>query len=285
MKSPERPDVIVLSHSGAHARTRRAPGALALTAAAALAVSGAGAAAYASRTAAPAPGPAVAVADVARSDAAVAGRAADQRASRSTTRADLAVATDLRAALRAPASLSSGAAYGALGVKAVAKPKPAPEPVAAQAPAPATGSATTARTQSSTSSSSSGSSSSSSGSSSSGGSSSTYAGAGAAMGLTPAAAAVYSAIRSTFGITNIGGVRPGDPGDHGTGRAVDVMISSSGQGDAVASYAIANMGSLGISYVIWQQRIWLAGSGGWRAMEDRGSPTANHMDHVHISVN
>jgi len=275
----------VLSHSGAYARTRRAPGALALTAAAALAVAGAGAAAYASRTAAPAPGAAVAVADGTRSDAAVAGRAADQRASRSTTRADLAATTDLRA----PVSLSSGAAYGALGVKAVAKPKPkpAPEPVAAQAPA--TGSGTTARTQSSTSSSSSSgsssSSNSSSGGSSSGGSSSTYAGAGAAMGLTPAAAAVYSAIRSTFGITNIGGVRPGDPGDHGTGRAVDVMISSSGQGDAVASYAIANMGSLGISYVIWQQRIWLAGSGGWRAMEDRGSPTANHMDHVHISVN
>ena len=62
------------------------------------------------------------------------------------------------------------------------------------------------------------------------------------------------------------------------------MISSAGQGDAVASYAIANMGRFGITYVIWQQRIWLAGSGGWRAMEDRGSATANHFDHVHISV-
>jgi hypothetical protein len=33
--------------------------------------------------------------------------------------------------------------------------------------------------------------------------------------------------------------------------------------------------------VIWRQRI---NSGtGWRAMEDRGSITQNHYDHVHVS--
>ncbi|WP_372509255.1 hypothetical protein [Actinomadura madurae] len=41
---------------------------------------------------------------------------------------------------------------------------------------------------------------------------------------------------------------------------------------------------LGISYVIWKQRIWNVRGGGWRPMEDRGSITQNHYDHVHISV-
>lgn len=118
-----------------------------------------------------------------------------------------------------------------------------------------------------------------------GGSTTAYAAAGAALGLSPSAIAVYSAIRSTFGITNIGGLRPGDWGDHGTGHAVDVMITSSGQGDAVAGYAIANAGRLNIKYVIWQQRIWMPSTGSWKLMADRGSPTQNHMDHVHISVN
>ena len=39
--------------------------------------------------------------------------------------------------------------------------------------------------------------------------------------------------------------------------------------------------------VIWAQHIWtpVRSSEGWRSMPDRGSPTANHYDHVHISVN
>jgi hypothetical protein len=37
--------------------------------------------------------------------------------------------------------------------------------------------------------------------------------------------------------------------------------------------------------VIWRQRIYdMRGSGGWRQMEDRGSVTQNHYDHVHVSV-
>lgn len=61
------------------------------------------------------------------------------------------------------------------------------------------------------------------------------------------------------------------------------MITSAAQGNAVAAYAIANMGRLNIKYIIWQQRIWMGS--GWRLMEDRGSITQNHFDHVHISVN
>jgi len=42
-----------------------------------------------------------------------------------------------------------------------------------------------------------------------------------------------------------------------------------------------NREELGVSYVIWRQRID-TGSG-FRPMADRGSPTANHFDHVHVS--
>ncbi|GAA4225719.1 hypothetical protein GCM10022254_08240 [Actinomadura meridiana] len=92
----------------------------------------------------------------------------------------------------------------------------------------------------------------------------------------------------------IGCSRPGDPQDHGSGRACDFMESTGGKmpsasakahGDSVAQFVINNASRLGIKYVIWRQRIYdMRGSGGWRAMEDRGSVTQNHYDHVHVSV-
>ncbi len=48
----------------------------------------------------------------------------------------------------------------------------------------------------------------------------------------------------------------------------------------------AHYAALGVSYVIYSQRIWSverAGEG-WRGMSNRGSATANHYDHVHVSV-
>ena len=92
----------------------------------------------------------------------------------------------------------------------------------------------------------------------------------------------------------IGCARPGDPQDHGSGRACDFMESTGGRmpsasaqahGDRVAQYVIDNASRLGIKYVIWKQRIYdMRGSGGWSQMEDRGSVTQNHFDHVHVSV-
>ncbi|SNT29136.1 hypothetical protein SAMN05443665_102276 [Actinomadura meyerae] len=92
----------------------------------------------------------------------------------------------------------------------------------------------------------------------------------------------------------IGCSRPGDPQDHGSGTACDFMESTGGKmpsasaqahGDSVAQYVIDNASRLGIKYVIWKQRIYdMRSSGGWRAMEDRGSITQNHFDHVHVSV-
>ncbi|NYF97295.1 hypothetical protein [Janibacter cremeus] len=110
-----------------------------------------------------------------------------------------------------------------------------------------------------------------------------YASQAAAIGLGPNASAVYSAVRNQFpDITNIGGYRAGDPGDHGSGRAADIMVSGA-RGDQVAAWLQQNAGSLNIKYVIWKQRIWRPGSS-WSYMEDRGSATANHYDHVHVSV-
>ena len=111
-----------------------------------------------------------------------------------------------------------------------------------------------------------------------------YAAAARASGLGPNAAAVYSAVRTAFGITNIGGYRPGDSGDHGTGHACDIMITSRAQGDAVAAFVMAHASEFHVTYVIWRQRIWFPGTSSWRPMADRGSITANHYDHVHVSV-
>ncbi|WP_433323736.1 coiled-coil domain-containing protein [Spirillospora sp. CA-294931] len=103
------------------------------------------------------------------------------------------------------------------------------------------------------------------------------------------------AIDGKFGpFPAVGCARPGDAQDHGQGKACDFMESTGGKlpstsarnhGDQVAQYVINNASSLGIKYVIWRQRIYdMRSSGGWRAMEDRGSVTQNHFDHVHVSV-
>lgn len=69
-------------------------------------------------------------------------------------------------------------------------------------------------------------------------------------------------------------------------RAVDcfVVVYSLQLGTAISNYAIANMDKYGIWYLIFRQKIYNPEVGNyWRAMEDRGSATANHFDHVHVS--
>lgn len=99
--------------------------------------------------------------------------------------------------------------------------------------------------------------------------------------------AVKSRISSLFGVTQIGGYRPGG-GDHSAGLALDVMVGGNkALGDRVARWSQANASALNIKYVIWYQRIWFPGKSAneWRAMGDRGGATANHIDHVHLSFN
>lgn len=74
--------------------------------------------------------------------------------------------------------------------------------------------------------------------------------------------------------------------DHPLGLALDFMVGGNrAQGEAIAIYCQTNAAALGIKYIIWYQKIWSAerASDGWRPMENRGSITANHMDHVHVS--
>ena len=104
-------------------------------------------------------------------------------------------------------------------------------------------------------------------------------------GLLPNAVNGYRAVCAKFPeVKTYGGRRPGSgSSDHYTGEAVDIMITGS-TGDRIAEYLIKNQGALNVKYVIWEQRIWNPGSG-WESMSDRGSPTDNHFDHVHVSFN
>jgi hypothetical protein len=106
-------------------------------------------------------------------------------------------------------------------------------------------------------------------------------------GLVANAIAVHRAVCAEFPeITTYLGLRPGDDGFHGTGQALDIMITDSATGDAIAEFVQDNHAALGVSEIIWAQHIWTVdrSSEGWRWMEDRGSATANHYDHVHVSV-
>lgn len=107
-------------------------------------------------------------------------------------------------------------------------------------------------------------------------------------GLTQNAIKVHRAVCAEFPqVSTYLGVRSGG-GAHGEGRALDIMVgSNSGLGDAIAAFVRENYQALGVSEVIWAQRIWTVqrASEGWRWMEDRGSATANHYDHVHVTVN
>ncbi|WP_394823516.1 hypothetical protein [Pendulispora albinea] len=52
-------------------------------------------------------------------------------------------------------------------------------------------------------------------------------------------------------------------------------------GNRLAEFAVSNMSKYRIAYVIYRQRIHQGD--GWSQMEDRGSITQNHFDHVHVS--
>ena len=114
--------------------------------------------------------------------------------------------------------------------------------------------------------------------------------------ITPRMRQVKDEIDRRFGpFAAIGCYRPGTDGEHPLGRACDFMLDSGGVmpspsnvqlGYQIAAWAQANASRLGIMYIIYRQRIWdiRMASSGWVPMADRGSITANHYDHVHISV-
>lgn len=112
----------------------------------------------------------------------------------------------------------------------------------------------------------------------------------------------FSAVIQFWGdkLTSIGGYRQGpDAADHGSGRAIDIMIpdyksdSGAALGTEIAQHFIDNDKGYGVSYVIWRNKIWFPAqysNAGWNPYNGGGlydpnnlNDTTKHMDHVHVS--
>lgn len=112
------------------------------------------------------------------------------------------------------------------------------------------------------------------------------AASGIESGLTDRTVRALRAICNEFpNVSSYGGYRNDGGSYHSSGRAIDVMISGEA-GWEVARWAREHSSELGIIEVIYAQKIWTTqrGGEGWRSMSDRGSVSANHYDHVHVSV-
>jgi hypothetical protein len=105
-------------------------------------------------------------------------------------------------------------------------------------------------------------------------------------GLQPAAVKVYRAACAAFPELTTYGGQDGH-GEHVNGQAIDFMVPSSDTGERLKDFLYAHHAELDLFDIIWNHSIWTIerSSEGFRGMEDRGSPTANHEDHVHIMVN
>ncbi|WP_157641045.1 coiled-coil domain-containing protein [Longispora albida] len=82
--------------------------------------------------------------------------------------------------------------------------------------------------------------------------------------------------------------------EHPRGRACDFAAAPNGfsgqayggdkeYGNKLAAWLIGNSERLGVLYVIWYRQIWMPGMG-WRSYSGYGGPSAEHTDHVHLSI-
>jgi hypothetical protein len=88
-------------------------------------------------------------------------------------------------------------------------------------------------------------------------------------------------VGNLYGIENVLGWRASarDMLGHPAGLALDFMCDPS-TGRKVNAYLLANAGALGVKYTIHEQTYFVPGEPP-EPMEDRGSVTQNHGDHVH----
>ncbi|WP_193608880.1 hypothetical protein [Nocardioides lijunqiniae] len=120
-------------------------------------------------------------------------------------------------------------------------------------------------------------------------------------GLTARADTVREEVASVFGDVPLGGFAPGGVRDghmkgstHYDGRAVDIFVrpinaDNKKRGWAIAHYLVAQAQRLDVQTIIFDARIWKAGSDeGWR---DYDPPARSgdrkileHRDHVHVDV-
>lgn len=98
-------------------------------------------------------------------------------------------------------------------------------------------------------------------------------------GLKPDAARIARMAVGRFPTTLISGYRQDAqyPNDHPSGRAID-LAATGALGDAIKNWALTLPEA---NIVLWNQRQWFK-DGSSRFMADRGSVSANHLDHVHI---
>ncbi|KAA1250701.1 hypothetical protein F0Q45_08380 [Mycobacterium simiae] len=115
-------------------------------------------------------------------------------------------------------------------------------------------------------------------------------GVGSEKGLQRNTILIARAISAAFPeIKDIGGVRADSLKWHPNGLAIDVMIpnysSAEGKalGDRVLAFAMQNAAKYGLNHAIWRQTMYTQGSSP-RLMENRGSDTQNHYNHVHIAT-
>jgi hypothetical protein len=104
-------------------------------------------------------------------------------------------------------------------------------------------------------------------------------------GLTSNAVLVYRSVCHAFPqITSYGGWDA--HGEHASGRALDIMTSDVTLGTAIAEFLQTHSSELNLYDIIWRQHIWtpVRSGEGWRYMPSRGSATADHYDHVHVST-
>ncbi|MGB3955428.1 MAG: SH3 domain-containing protein [Brooklawnia sp.] len=117
----------------------------------------------------------------------------------------------------------------------------------------------------------------------------TFGGSSGLTQLRESTKQVVYAVRENYPqIHTMYGYRQDPLPDHPSGRAVDIMMPNGANdvalGDDIAAFLQRNANSLNIEYLIWRQRIWINGQSGWTWMADRGGITANHYDHIHVTV-
>ena len=110
----------------------------------------------------------------------------------------------------------------------------------------------------------------------------------------PAVVELAQDLTAVFGPLQFSSMRPNDPSpEHARGLALDVMVpgwgTPAGQklGDRIALWVSDHAPDYRVSYTVWRQHYQPFPANVYQAalMEDRGSPTANHLDHLHITVN
>jgi peptidoglycan hydrolase-like protein with peptidoglycan-binding domain len=116
--------------------------------------------------------------------------------------------------------------------------------------------------------------------------------------FTSGAATLKQYILSNFaGVTSIGGyscrpnsATPSETSVHGTGRALDIMITPVGGkangavGDRIANWLVENAQAIGVQYIIWNRVRWSGERAAGRKVAPYTGPNP-HVDHIHVEIN